>query len=523
MKIKALSLFFIGFGLTSCAMAQVDPLAQKYASEITVQSATKHLTILASDEFEGRDTGKPGGEKAAKYLEDEFKKLGLIAPVNGSYRQAVELVESKFEVNNFSINGKERKMGDGYFMTGSGEPTTVESKDIVFIGYGITSDKYDDLNGMDISGKVVLLINESEPLNSKGVSYISGTTELSEWASQRNKRIQAIQAKNPKLILAVSSEVPNMLKRFGDNFSRARIMLAEDLKKASASVTVAHISTEVADELLKSSKTSVADLKAKIGKSGKPASKVYPAAIKASYGTSVRPVKADNVMGYLEGTDLKDELIVISAHYDHVGVEGGEIFNGADDDGSGTTGVLEMAKAFAKSKADGNGPRRSILFLAVTAEEKGLLGSDYYSRHPIFPLENTVTNLNIDMIGRIDPPHEASPNYIYLIGSDKLSSELHAISEKANETYIKMDLDYKYNDPNDPERIYYRSDHYNFAKHGIPVIFYFNGVHADYHKASDTVDKIEFDLLVKRTKLVFHTAWDVAKRDKRPVVDSNKK
>jgi len=274
---------------------------------------------------------------------------------------------------------------------------------------------------------------------------------------------------------------------------------------------------------LKSSKTSVADLKAKIGKSGKPASKVYPAAIKASYGTSVRPVKADNVMGYLEGTDLKDELIVISAHYDHVGVEGGEIFNGADDDGSGTTGVLEMAKAFAKSKADGNGPRRSILFLAVTAEEKGLLGSDYYSRHPIFPLENTVTNLNIDMIGRIDPPHEASPNYIYLIGSDKLSSELHAISEKANETYIKMDLDYKYNDPNDPERIYYRSDHYNFAKHGIPVIFYFNGVHADYHKASDTVDKIEFDLLVKRTKLVFHTAWDVAKRDKRPVVDSNKK
>lgn len=523
MKIKALSLFLIGFGLTSCAMAQVDPLAQKYASEITVQSATKHLTILASDEFEGRDTGKPGGEKAAKYLEDEFRKLNLTGPVNGSYRQAVELVESKFEVKGFSINGKDRKMGDGYFMTGAGEQTSVESSDIVFVGYGISSDKYDDLKGLDISGKVVLLINESEPLNSKGVSYISGTTELSEWATQRNKRIQAIQAKNPKLILAVSSEVPNMLKRFGNNFSRARIMLAEDLKKASANVAVAHISTEIADEFLKKSKTSLADLKAKIAKSGKPASKVYPAAIQANYGTNVTPVKADNVMGYLEGSDLKDELVVISAHYDHVGIEGGEIFNGADDDGSGTTGVLEMAKAFAKSKAEGNGPRRSMLFLAVTAEEKGLLGSDYYSRHPIFPLENTVTNLNIDMIGRIDPPHEANPNYIYLIGSDKLSSELHAISEKANQTYVQMDLDYKYNDPNDPERIYYRSDHYNFAKHGIPVIFYFNGVHADYHKASDTVDKINFDMLVKRTKLVFHTAWDVANRDKRPVVDSNKK
>jgi Zn-dependent M28 family amino/carboxypeptidase len=523
MKMKALSLFFIGFGLTSCAMAQVDPLAQKYAGEITVQSATKHLTILASDEFEGRDTGKPGGEKAAKYLEEEFRKLGLIAPVNGSYRQAVELVESKFEVSGFSLNGKDRKMGDGYFMTGAGGQTTVESSDIVFIGYGISSDKYDDLKGIDISGKVVLLINESEPLNSKGVSYISGTSELSEWATQRNKRIQAIQAKNPKLILAVSSEVPNMLQRFGNSFSRARIMLAEDLKKASASVPVAHISPEIADELLKKSKTSVADLKAKIGKSGKPASKAYPATVKASYGTNVKPVKADNVLGYLEGTDLKEEVVVISAHYDHVGVEGGEIFNGADDDGSGTTGVLEMAKAFAKAKADGHSPRRSILFLAVTAEEKGLLGSDYYSRHPIFPLANTVTNLNIDMIGRIDPPHEANPNYIYLIGSDKLSSELHAISEKANETYVKLNLDYKYNDPNDPERIYYRSDHYNFAKHGIPVIFYFNGVHADYHKATDTVEKINFDMLVKRTKLVFHTAWDVANRDKRPVVDSNKK
>src|SRR5690606_1514181 len=181
------------------------------------------------------------------------------------------------------------------------------------------------------------------------------------------------------------------------------------------------------------------------------------------------------------------------------------------------------ARAFAKSKKDGKGPRRSILFLLVTAVEKGLMGSDYYTRHPVFPLENTVTDLYIDMIGRIDPPHEDNPNYIYMIGSDKLSSELHAISEKANQDFTKLELDYKYNDPDDPERIYYRSDHYNFAKHGIPVIFYFNGVHADYHKPSDTVDKINFELLVKRAKLVFHTAWEVATRNGRLVVDSNKK
>lgn len=298
-------------------------------------------------------------------------------------------------------------------------------------------------------------------------------------------------------------------------------MLRDDYKEAPNSPSVAHINYSLANELLGGQ--TVERLLSKINESGNPQSTVVETTFKTNFGIETKGVKSDNVLGYLEGSDLKEELVVISAHYDHVGIQDGEIYNGADDDGSGVTGVLEVAQAFVKSKTDGNGPRRSILFLLVTAEEKGLLGSDYYSRYPTFPLENTVTNLNIDMIGRVDPPHEDNTNYIYLIGSDKLSSELHAISEKANEQFINLELDYKYNAPDDPERIYYRSDHYNFAKHRIPVIFYFNGVHADYHKPSDTVDKINFELLVKRAKLVFHTAWAVANRDKKPVVDSNKK
>jgi len=229
---------------------------------------------------------------------------------------------------------------------------------------------------------------------------------------------------------------------------------------------------------------------------------------------------SENVVAFIKGSEKPDEIIVLSAHLDHVGMDDdGNVFNGADDDGSGTIALLEMAEAFKKAVKDGHGPKRSILFLHVTGEEIGLYGSKYYTENPIFPLENTVVNLNTDMIGRIDPNKAANPNYIYLIGSDKLSQELHDVSEEINTKYTNLELDYTYNDENDPNRFYYRSDHYNFAKNNIPVIFYFNGVHADYHKISDTPDKIEYDLMAKRTQLIFYTAWEIANREGRITAD----
>ena len=234
-------------------------------------------------------------------------------------------------------------------------------------------------------------------------------------------------------------------------------------------------------------------------------------------------VQTENVLGFLEGSDKKDEVVVISSHYDHIGISpDGQINNGADDDGSGTSSVLELAEAFSKAKAAGQGPRRSILFITVTGEEKGLFGSEYYSDHPVLPLANTVCDLNIDMIGRVDDAHKTDPKYVYLIGSDKLSSTLHSISETANQQHVGYKLDYTFNDPNDPNRFYYRSDHYNFARKGIPVIFYFTGVHEDYHQPGDDVEKIMFDKQAPIVKLVFHTAWEVANRDERIKVDSNK-
>ncbi|MCB4808415.1 M28 family metallopeptidase [Tamlana sp. 62-3] len=230
---------------------------------------------------------------------------------------------------------------------------------------------------------------------------------------------------------------------------------------------------------------------------------------------------SENVLAYIEGSEKPDEIVIISAHLDHIGISSdGEINNGADDDGSGTVALLEIAEAFNEAKKAGNGPKRSILFLHVTGEELGLYGSSYYTNvDPIFPLENTVADLNIDMVGRVDAKHEGGENYLYLIGSDRLSTELHDLSEEINKKYFNLNFDYTYNAINDPNRFYYRSDHYNFAKNNIPVIFYFNGTHADYHRPSDTPDKINYEFLETRTRLIFATAWEIANREERIKVD----
>jgi Zn-dependent M28 family amino/carboxypeptidase len=207
----------------------------------------------------------------------------------------------------------------------------------------------------------------------------------------------------------------------------------------------------------------------------------------------------------------------MTAHYDHLGMRGDSvIYYGADDDGSGTVSVLEFAEAFTKAKAAGKGPRRSVVFMTVSGEEKGLWGSAYYGEHPIFPLEKTTVDLNIDMIGRSDSSRKQgdSTNYVYVVGDDKLSSDLKPISEAVNKKYTKMELDYKFNDPKDPNRIYFRSDHYNFARKGVPIIFYYDGMlGADYHKPTDTPDKINYALMEKRARLIFNTAWEMANRN----------
>ncbi|MGB5419609.1 M28 family metallopeptidase [Algibacter sp.] len=330
---------------------------------------------------------------------------------------------------------------------------------------------------------------------------LCATILLTSCSSSQNKN-KTDKAVNPETYAATitSSELKEMLYTYASDEYEGRKTGEPGQKKANEFIKNSYLSNNIPSPISEGD---------------------YFQEIPASYfGNDIKD--SENVIAYIKGSEKPDEVIVISAHLDHIGISNdGEINNGADDDGSGTVAILEIAEAFKAAEKDGNGPKRTVVFLHVTGEEIGLYGSRYYAEEdPIFPLKNTVANLNIDMIGRIDPKHETSgKNYLYLIGADKLSKELHNISEDVNKKFFNLEFDYTFNDDNDPNRFYYRSDHYNFAKNNIPVIFYFNGTHADYHKPSDTPDKINYDFLETRAKLIFHTAWELANRDARIKVD----
>jgi hypothetical protein len=512
MKKIYLGMVALAIGTYASAQKPADPT--KYAKLITAEDAKKHLSIIASDAFEGRETGKPGADKAAHYIEAEFKRLGLQPPVNGSYFLDIPLVENKLNVS-FSVNGQALVNGQDYIAGRGAIPDkVVNASEIVFVGYGTDA----EIGSTDLTGKVLLWVNEDKPEAGKtpNTSY--------RMSNARMQIVKNLQSKNPALILEANPEIGGVLKRMGGS-TGGRLSIKSDAAKPASTSQLApalNITAELADQLVKSTGKSYADLKGG-------SAQTIKADIKADFKTEQKDVKAVDVLGYMPGTDLKDEVLVFSAHYDHLGLNPkgpDKVYNGADDDGSGTTGILEIARAFSQAKKDGHGPRRSILFLANVGEEKGLLGSEYYTDHPVFPLANTITDLNIDMIGRVGEEYIGKPdsaNYVYTIGSAMLSKELHQINEDANNKYTHLEQDYKYDDPNDPNRFYYRSDHYNFAKHGVPIIFYFNGVHADYHQVSDEVSKINFPLLAKRAQLVFYTGWDLANRDKRPAVDQGTK
>jgi hypothetical protein len=487
------------------AIKDVDPTP--YATTITEDELKTHLYTYASDEFEGRDTGAPGQKKAVAYLKDEYVKLDIpAAKGNGDYFQNVPLQKGSSFDSELMINGTTYEFEKDFIPYRSQTNGTINFSEVVYLGYGIDDEAYSDYTNQDVAGKMVL-VKLGEPTDGNGSFIISGDENTSKWSEPRqgmNARIEAAKAHNAKGLLFY---VVDVFGRFKMRYEYVKQRRSVALKGNNDPFLFYMIDSKLAK-----------DLQPTIAESTEPTTiKVDGKLINRD---QTNDVASENVVAIIEGSEKPEEYIVISAHLDHVGVNNGQIHNGADDDGSGTVALLEIAEAFKQAKKDGYGPRRSIVFLHVTGEEKGLLGSRYYTDNPIFPLANTVSNLNIDMIGRIDPKRtEGDRNYVYLIGSDRLSTELHNLSEEVNKKYTNIELDYTYNDENDRNRYYYRSDHYNFAKNDIPVIFYFNGTHADYHRPTDTPDKINYDLLANRTKLVFYTAWELANRDDRIVVD----
>jgi hypothetical protein len=501
--------------------------AAEYANTITAEDLSRHLHIIASDSLEGRETGERGQKMAANYIATHFFNVGLQAVVSSeggskSFYQPFELIKKSWGQVYVETGTKRREFLKDFYIIGDLNYPDQTNMDVVFAGYGIETPKYSDYGKIDVKGKSVMVWS-GEPTDRKGNAIISGNKDASEWATNWRKKVATAKEKGASLVFVVTKDqaaLESTINQYRGYFMHPSLGFRET---GNAGTGTVFISPGMAAEILGFSERQLERQQKRITRRGKStADRVDAGSISLKAERKEEIVITENVLGYMEGTDKKEELIVITAHYDHEGIQDGQIYNGADDDGSGTVAVLEMAEAFAEAKSAGFTPRRSILFMTVTAEEKGLLGSEYYTQSPVFPLQSTVVNLNIDMIGRVDKAHEGNADYIYVIGADKLSSELHKINEEANQKYTKLNLDYTYNDPNDPNRFYYRSDHYNFAKNRIPVAFYFNGVHDDYHRPTDDVEKINFQKMEKITRLVFHTAWELANRDQRIVVDSNK-
>lgn len=514
-KIACAMLAFVlaTFGVSAQEKAVQEKMqAEDYSAMIDSAGLYNHLRILASDKFEGRETGTRGCERAADFLIEQYKKMGF-EPYNGhSYKQKVPLINYQLQDGTITVGEESYALLEDFLLYPGISELDLKAN-MVFAGYGITNDLRDDYSGIDAKGKVVVVL--------------SGDPEGddTEWAQNTSKKREiAVENGASAFVVLMESSAYNTFKG-RMKFYMQRKSTSLDIKREGEG---SDAPTFIFDESKVNSwfdgvrkYASAKDIRKAAIKKKKSVSFDLPAGWVHNIKKDVEKITAHNILAYLPGSDpvLKKELLVITSHYDHIGIVDGEINNGADDDGSGTVSVLEIAESFMEAHKNGDGPRRSILFMNVVGEEKGLLGSEWYSENPVYPLEYTVANLNIDMIGRVDEAHADDNNYIYLIGSDKLSTELHRISEKANHRHVGLELDYTFNAPDDPNRFYYRSDHYNFAKHNIPVIFYFSGVHEDYHAPGDDYEKIMYNKTAKVARLVFHTAWDLVNRDKKIVVD----
>jgi len=419
-----------------------------YANTITQKELKEYLYTYASNEFEGRETGMPGQKKAVAFLKNIYKNLNIsAAKVDGDYFQKVPLEYSKLPDGYIKIHGNTFNIGSDFI---SYAPTEGNYSEIVYAGYGIEDQNYSDYKNINVKGKVIL-IKSGEPIDKNGNYIISGSKKKSAWSNMSesiSKRIELANKKGAKALLFYDTLNFNRLQsRF--NFMKEnqsnKMVLQNDVIN---NFTTIFINSSISKAILPNITT-------------ENNAKKITTSISFNIKNSSADINSENVIAYIKGSTKPNEYIILSSHLDHIGINtNGEINNGADDDGSGTVALLEIAEAFKKAKKEGNGPERSIVFLHVTGEEKGLLGSKYYTDYnPIFPLKSTVANLNIDMIGRIDPKRKGNRNYIYLIGSDKLSTELHNISEQVNEKYTNIELDYTYNRKNDPNRFYYRSDH----------------------------------------------------------------
>jgi Zn-dependent M28 family amino/carboxypeptidase len=491
---------------------------------ITAAQLRDYLYFVASDEMEGRDTPSRGLDLTAKFIALNLSRWGFKpAGDGGTFFQKIPLQSQKLLVAETmaSLNGQKLTLGTDFIARAvSGNA----SGSLVFVGHGLQlkSKSLDPYQGIDVRDKLIVVI-EGMP---KGV----GRNDLRGKVGVDYETAESYARKNGAKGIVT---IPTFTLRFWDRIHQQTIAANRATLVNSTPATIPTIvaSEKIAQQIFAGEKLDYETLKKQITDGQIGASFDLTAAKQLNFvvKASTDPLSTQNVVAVLEGSDptLRSEYVAVGAHYDHVGVgnpdqSGDRIFNGADDDGSGTVAVLAIAEALAR----GPKPKRSVLLVWHTGEEKGLWGSEWFVDHPTVPLNQIVAQLNIDMIGRSRKAGDTDsrnanltgPDEIYVIGSKMMSSDLGALSEKVNQSYLKLQFNYKYDDPNDTERFFFRSDHYNYAKRGIPIIFYFDGVHADYHRQSDHPDKIDYDKMEKVTRTVFASLWKLASGP-RPKVD----
>jgi Peptidase family M28 len=538
---------------------QAPNLVRTFQESINPQDLAAHLYFFASDFFEGRETSARGQKMAARYLASQYQRLGLSpagtvksdnAQDPRAYLQPFPLYGNRRTGTRLSISGGSTSVysrtehdGDSYLMFGNVAETAAG---VVFGGYGIADAELglDEFAAMEAAGinyrENWLLLLDDEPLADAEHSLLKTEDgSPSRWSTSRRTKLQRLfQTGPPKGVLVVGDSSPRTGKSVSEVADASANSLGgigslslepPDGSRGGNTPPIFVISTEFANQILAPSGRTVAELQADINADLEPiVFAIEGTELEATLENESYETSSENVLAFIEGSDpvLREEIVVISSHYDHIGMTGAsegedQVNNGADDDGSGTVTVLEIAEAFSRARDAGYGPRRSILFLNVSGEEKGLLGSRYYTdSEPVFALDRTVANLNIDMIGRFDPTHpEADSNYVYIIGSSLISQELHETNLRMNTLLgTNLDLNERFNSKDDPNQFYRRSDHWNFGKHGIPFIFFFTGTHEDYHGAGDEPDKIQYERMARIGQLIFATAWQLANQDDRPAV-----
>lgn len=495
-------LSFCFFSVNNYAQSQG---ANQFSLSLNKDSIYTTIEVLCSDSMAGRETGKTGQKKTALYLAGKFDEFGLLPLPGQDYLHTHFLSLRVNKGKNMEVHQKFFLFGEDFYYQGQSTDTLLVLDSILYTGINNTDLFVPNLNTTKNASRNLLLIDFPESKKTKGTSY------------QRNLQEKIVRWKTvqPRLILLATAD----FRTIRDSLIRIEREGVSGEVSRETGIPVIYISMELAEHFLPESDQYrlgflMRDLKKKNKNNSSFLSKT-DALIRLLPATQA--LYGENVLAMIPGNERKEEYVLVTAHYDHLGVRDSLIYRGADDNASGTAGMMEMARIFSEAAGKGYVPRRNILFMAVSGEEKGLLGSTYFVENPPFPLKQIIANVNTDMIGRVDSIYarKGDSNYIYVIGAGKMSSELFDINEFVNASHVNLILDYKYDDEEDPNRFFYRSDHYNFVKNGIPAIFYFNGVHEDYHKASDTPEKLNIELLTLRTRLAFLTIWELANREHR--------